>query len=70
MNLISIKLDAAREIVSCSAEFIKNGEVVANVSFSVNESRLIAEAQSDGRYTWDNQDVVKIGYELLSAPID
>ena len=68
MKLVSMVIDIRSGAVHCSAEMSSNG-VLTSVTFTVGESQLIAAAQAAGRYTWDNEDVLRIGTELFGAPI-
>ena len=68
MKLVSMVIDLRSGAVHCSAEMSSNG-VLASVSFTIPEISLIASAQAAGRYTWDNEDVLRIGTELFGSPI-
>jgi len=68
MKLVSMVIDLRSGAVHCSAEMSSNG-VLASVTFSIGEQTLISAAEADGRYTWDNEDVLKIGSELFGSPI-
>jgi hypothetical protein len=62
-------IDIRSGVVFCSAEHSGNDGILTAISFSIPEARLIAEANADGRYTWDNEDVIRIASELLRNQI-
>lgn len=69
MKLSTMVIDLKGGIVHCSAERINENGVIASVVFTIPESQLISEALADGRYTWDNQDVLRNGSLMYGAPI-
>lgn len=68
LKLSSMVIDLRSGSVHCSAESNENG-VSTNVSFTIQESVLISKAQFDGRYTWDNSDVLKVASECSEIQI-
>jgi hypothetical protein len=69
MKLVSMVIDLRSGIVFCSAEKISENGVTSSVAFTIPESQLLADAASQGRYTWDNEDVLRIGSTLFGNPI-
>lgn len=70
MILTTMLIDLRSCVVFCTAEKMSENGVRTGVSFSIPEAQLFAKAEMDGRYTWDNQDVLAIGSELFGQPIN
>lgn len=68
MKISTMVIDLRAGVVYCNAEMCANG-VTTSVTFSIQESKLIEEARLLGRYTWDNEDVIRIGSEAIGSPI-
>lgn len=65
MKLISISINFKSGTVSCVAERQDDNGLIANVCFSVPEAQLLADAISRGRYTWDNEDIIRVGSNIF-----
>lgn len=69
MILTTMLVDLRSGCVFCTAEKTNENGVRTGVSFTIPESQLLEEAAKDGRYTWDNEDVLRIGSALFGAQI-
>lgn len=70
MILKTMLIDLRTGFVFCTAEKQSENGVFASVSFSIPEAQLLAEAAQHNRYTWDNEDVLKIGSVLFGGQIN
>lgn len=68
MKLSKISIDVASGMVYCVCRFEVQG-VVVDVPFNIPEESLYSKAAERGADSWDNEDLILLGSEIVGQQI-